>query len=167
LFIHNFVHGDLHPGNILVQDTHQPRLVLLDCGIVTSLTPFDLLQMRALFTAIVKGDGVLVADLMLGSQPCPTVEEYRRNMAELVSRGLQGLTRIQNVKVSNLFSELFDVLMKHKVRIEPNYTSVVMAIMVIEGLGRSLDPSLNLLEAVTPCLLHRARTHIADYIVGT
>ncbi|CAI8050248.1 Uncharacterized aarF domain-containing protein kinase 2 [Geodia barretti] len=63
--IHNFVHGDLHPGNILVQDTHQPRLVLLDCGIATSLTPFDLLQMRALFTAIVKGDGVQVADLML------------------------------------------------------------------------------------------------------
>ena len=52
----SLVHGDLHPGNILVQDTHQPRLVLLDCGIATSLTPFDLLQMRALFTAIVKGD---------------------------------------------------------------------------------------------------------------
>ncbi|CAI7993896.1 Uncharacterized aarF domain-containing protein kinase 2 [Geodia barretti] len=57
--------------------------------------------------------------------------------------------------------------MKHKVRIEPNYTSVVMAIMVIDGLGRSLDPSLNLLEAVTPCLLHRARTQLTDYIVGS
>ena len=54
LFIHNFVHGDLHPGNILVQETQRPRLVLLDCGIATSLTQVDLMQMRALFTAIVK-----------------------------------------------------------------------------------------------------------------
>ena len=54
-----------------------------------------------------------------------------------------------------------------QVRIEPNYTSVVMAIMVIEGLGRSLDPSLNLLEAVTPCLLHRARRHLSNKIVAS
>ena len=54
-----------------------------------------------------------------------------------------------------------------QVRIEPNYTSVVMAIMVIEGLGRSLDPSLNLLDAVTPCLLHRARRDLTHRIVGS
>ena len=42
--------------------------------------------------------GEHVADLMLGSQPCPTVEEYRRNMADLVTRGVQGLTQIQNVR---------------------------------------------------------------------
>ena len=56
LFIHNFVHGDLHPGNILVQETLEPRIVLLDCGIATSLTPYDLQQMRKLFTAIIKGE---------------------------------------------------------------------------------------------------------------
>ena len=43
-------------GHTKCGDTHQPCLVLLDCGIATSLTHFDLLQMRALFTAIVKGD---------------------------------------------------------------------------------------------------------------
>ena len=43
----------------------------------------------------------------------------------------------------------------------------MMAIMVIEGLGRSLDPSLNLLEVVTPCLLHRARKDLTDRIVGS
>ena len=56
LFIHNFVHGDLHPGNILVQETREPRIVLLDCGIATSLTPYDLQQMQKLFTAIIKGE---------------------------------------------------------------------------------------------------------------
>ena len=43
--------------------------------------------------------GEHVADLMLGSQPCPTVEEYRRNMADLITRGVNSLTEIQNVHV--------------------------------------------------------------------
>ncbi|CAI8050231.1 Leucine--tRNA ligase, cytoplasmic [Geodia barretti] len=47
-------------GHTKCGDTHQPCLVLLDCGIATSLTHFDLLQMRALFTAIVKGDLIIM-----------------------------------------------------------------------------------------------------------
>ena len=39
-----------------------------------------------------------MADLMLGTQPCPTVAEYRRNMADLVTRGVQNLTQMQNVR---------------------------------------------------------------------
>lgn len=60
VFIHNFVHGDLHPGNILVQDGRggrgYPKLVLLDCGIATSLGRQDLENIKAVFTAIVKGE---------------------------------------------------------------------------------------------------------------
>lgn len=83
MFVDNFVHADLHPGNILVQgaehfDDHpedgavivdlldtlivelQPspsplRLVLLDAGIVAELQSADLENFRAVFTAVVLG----------------------------------------------------------------------------------------------------------------
>ena len=45
--------------------------------------------------------GECVADLMLGSQACSTVEEYRRNMADLVTQGLSRLNHIQNVGQRN------------------------------------------------------------------
>ena len=58
LFIHNFVHGDLHPGNILVQDEvgdkASPKLVLLDCGITNSLTKADLENFKKTFLYIVQ-----------------------------------------------------------------------------------------------------------------
>ena len=57
LFVHNFVHGDLHPGNILVQEQEAgttPCLVLLDCGLATSLTQKDLEDFRKTFIMIVK-----------------------------------------------------------------------------------------------------------------
>lgn len=95
LFVHNFVHGDLHPGNILVQDSNvrQPRLVLLDCGIATSLSPLDLDNMLDVFTAIVTGQGWKVADLFLNrKQTCATLDEYRRKMGRLVDSAVKDLS---------------------------------------------------------------------------
>ena len=93
LFVHNFVHGDLHPGNILVQDPNvdDPKIVLLDCGIATSLGRIDLENFHSVFTAIVRGEGAKVADLFLGVQKCATVDKYRQDMADLVDYSVKHL----------------------------------------------------------------------------
>lgn len=67
VFRHNFVHGDLHPGNLLVRgldqklrmesDKSSVQLIILDPGIVASLTPKDLANFKAVFTAVAKKDG--------------------------------------------------------------------------------------------------------------
>ena len=101
MFVHNFVHGDLHPGNILVQDpfTSDPKLVLVDCGIATSLGPVDFENFYKVFKAIVIGDGAKVADLLLGTQSCKTLTKYRQDMAELVDETIQHLN-LREVRVS-------------------------------------------------------------------
>ncbi len=59
VFEDNFVHGDLHPGNLLVRETEDSNhhLVILDPGIVASLSQKDLKNFRAVFRAVVMGDG--------------------------------------------------------------------------------------------------------------
>ncbi|OXB70219.1 UNVERIFIED_CONTAM: hypothetical protein H355_010368 [Colinus virginianus] len=144
VFVDNFVHADLHPGNILVQGTasvgtsckeqtaivdlcdtlvvevqppfRQLCLVLLDAGIVAELQSADMQNFRAVFTAVVQGQ----------------------------------------LQVANLLSSVFKLLMTHKVKLESNFASIVFAIMVLEGLGRSLDPELDILEAAKPLLIRTA-----------
>ena len=80
-----------------------PKLVLLDCGIATSLGPIDLANFHSVFTAIVRGEGAKVADLFLGVQRCATVDEFRQDMADLVNMSIQKLN-LREVCCSRYFN---------------------------------------------------------------
>ncbi|XP_012877015.1 PREDICTED: uncharacterized aarF domain-containing protein kinase 2 [Dipodomys ordii] len=184
IFVDNFVHGDLHPGNILVQgaDGLSPsqeeqlqqvevgdtltvamvpglrplRLVLLDAGIVSELQASDLSNFRAVFLAVVMGQGQKVAELFLRhsrANECKDVERFKAEMATLVTQARKNIIALEQLQVSKLLSNVFKLLMIHKVKLESNFASIVLAIMVLEGLGRSLDPQLDILEAAKPFLL--------------
>ncbi|CAH7470618.1 uncharacterized aarF domain-containing protein kinase 2 isoform X2 [Phodopus roborovskii] len=184
IFVDNFVHGDLHPGNILVQgadglspslETHQQqvnvsdtlvastapalcplRLVLLDAGIVAELQASDLRNFRAVFLAVALGQGHKVAELILHharANECEDVERFKAEMATLVTQARKNTLTLEKLHVSSLLSSVFKLLMTHKVKLESNFASIVFAIMVLEGLGRSLDPKLDVLEAAKPFLL--------------
>lgn len=45
------------------------------------------------------------------------------------------------------------LLLFFQVKLESNFASIVFAIMVLEGLGRSLDPNLDILDLAKPLLL--------------
>ncbi|XP_063523974.1 uncharacterized aarF domain-containing protein kinase 2 isoform X3 [Pongo pygmaeus] len=184
IFVDNFVHADLHPGNILVQGADDLsssqdaqlqqadicdtmvvavpsslcplRLVLLDAGIVAELQAPDLKNFRAVFMAVVMGQGQRVAELILHharASECRDVEGFKTEMATLVTQARKNTITLEKLHVSSLLSSVFKLLMTHKVKLESNFASIVFAIMVLEGLGRSLDPKLDILEAARPFLL--------------
>nr|XP_028602508.1 uncharacterized aarF domain-containing protein kinase 2 isoform X1 [Podarcis muralis] len=184
VFVDNFVHADLHPGNILVQGAEgfrdhpedrttivdlldtlilevQPsrpplRLVLLDAGIIAELQGPDLKNFRAVFTAVVLGQGERVAELILHhsrANRCKDVERFKADMAELVTKARDSTVALGKFQVASLLSSVFKLLMTHQVKLESNFASVVFAIMVLEGLGRSLDPELDILKAAKPFLI--------------
>nr|XP_016800953.3 uncharacterized aarF domain-containing protein kinase 2 isoform X4 [Pan troglodytes] len=184
IFVDNFVHADLHPGNILVQGADglsssqeaqlqqadicdtlvvavpsslcPLRLVLLDAGIVAELQAPDLRNFRAVFMAVVMGQGQRVAELILHharASECRDVEGFKTEMAMLVTQARKNTITLEKLHVSSLLSSVFKLLMTHKVKLESNFASIVFAIMVLEGLGRSLDPKLDILEAARPFLL--------------
>ncbi|XP_008695564.1 uncharacterized aarF domain-containing protein kinase 2 isoform X3 [Ursus maritimus] len=183
IFVDNFVHADLHPGNILVQGADglsksqealqqmdvcdtlvvavtparcPLRLVLLDAGIVAELQAADLSNFRAVFMAVAMGQGQRVAELILHharASECRDVEGFKAEMATLVTQARKNTITLEKLQVSSLLSNVFKLLMTHKVKLESNFASIVFAIMVLEGLGRSLDPKLDILEAAKPFLL--------------
>uniref|UniRef100_A0A8B9TX36 AarF domain containing kinase 2 n=1 Tax=Anas platyrhynchos TaxID=8839 RepID=A0A8B9TX36_ANAPL len=172
IFVDNFVHADLHPGNILVQGTAQASpgsreqtavVDLCDTLVVEVQPPLRRLclvlldNFRAVFTAVVQGQGERVAELILHharANQCQDIERFKSEMAELVTK-VRGNT-IALGKWQIFLSNVFKLLMTHKVKLESNFASIIFAIMVLEGLGRSLDPELDILEAAKPLLIKNA-----------
>ncbi|XP_040197625.1 uncharacterized aarF domain-containing protein kinase 2 [Rana temporaria] len=192
VFVDNFVHADLHPGNILVQGAPEftsrqaeqttlvdmcdtlivnvgpsrcpLRLVLLDAGIVAELQERDLENFRSVFTAggpwgraAMKGE--TVAELILHharANQCTDVEAFKSQMAELVNEARESTVSLGKLQVALLLSQVFRLLMTHEVKLESNFASIVFAILVLEGLGRSLDPKIDILEAARPLLVKSA-----------
>ncbi|CAD5116134.1 DgyrCDS5058 [Dimorphilus gyrociliatus] len=185
IFIDNFVHGDLHPGNILVQNAEaylsnkqankvmlvdigdtlvadvKPaatplKLVLLDVGITSSLEEYDLDNFKAVFTSIIQGEGEHVADLMLKHAPhhqCKNENAFRKELGTLVNQFRENSLTLTRVNVSLLLGQVFQILTKHKVKLESNFASIMIAMFIVEGLGRSLYPEINLIEKAKPFVL--------------
>ena len=107
-----------------------------------------------MFTAVVKGDGKTVGQEILqqSEQECLHPDQFTKEIEEIVISARSTLS-LAKIDVADLLTRVFNVLRKHRVKLEPNFTSVIISIMVLEGLGRTLDPDLDLLWTAAPFLL--------------
>ncbi|CAG0879702.1 unnamed protein product [Darwinula stevensoni] len=188
VFVDNFVHGDLHPGNILtrrmmheVEDSNmglwsslikwcdildknedveafKPEMIILDCGIVVRMSKHDVRSFRETFTAIVANEGEKVADIILknSQHECLNPDSFRKSIMKLVSAAHENTLSLGKVDVGALLQSFFSTVIAHKVRLESQFSSIMLAIMVLEGLGRSLDPDMDILKKAQPYLLSRS-----------
>jgi len=55
-----------------------------------------------------------------------------------------------------MLSRLFSIVAKHRVQMEPAFSCVIAAVMIVEGVGRTLDPDLDLFDCARPYVLAAA-----------
>jgi aarF domain-containing kinase len=189
VFTDNFVHADLHPGNVLIQTTtvksqpsswfpffnttstepektrEQHTIVFLDAGIASSLSHNDLLNLLDLFRAVLTNSGEHAGRLMVEraknkrDHTPEEVDAFSRGIGALVSefhdnRKAGGLS-LGAVRIGSLLSRVLDLCRVYSVEIDPAMASIVISTLILEGLGRSLEPDLNLMEFALPFVLNR------------
>ncbi|MFO0755377.1 MAG: AarF/UbiB family protein [Byssovorax sp.] len=152
VFLDGFVHADLHPGNILLTD--DGRVILLDLGMVTEIPP-DLLRVWVeTFVSFSRSDGVTAARLFYGYAPSVGKTRYadfeREISAEL---GKLAGKSLGDVEIGEAVSGMMNVLRRHAVQVDPSFTVVHLALLVAEGLGKQLDPDIDMLGIAAPFLM--------------
>ncbi|GAP92692.1 putative ABC1 family protein [Rosellinia necatrix] len=210
LLIDNFVHADLHPGNIMVRfyqtqqprlqlrshdqtpteeqpdvteevlsrlrpyrkkkDTaaweaelnkidaegFQPQLIFIDTGLVTELNATNRRNFLDLFRAVAEFDGYKAGHLMCERcrQPEDVIDKeiFALKMQHLVLSVKSRTLALGNVKIGEILQQVLDMVRGHHVRLEGDFVNVVISILLLEGIGRSLDPDLDLLSRSLPIL---------------
>jgi ubiquinone biosynthesis protein len=157
IFTDGFVHADLHPGNILL--TFDERVVLVDLGMVSEI-PRDLLRPWVeTFVALSQQNGALCARLFYTYAPSIGNTDYPAFEADVVKylENLYG-KRLGEVEISTAVSGMMNILRRHRVQIDPSFTVVNIALLVAEGLGKQLDPSIDLVPLAMPYLTEAVLT---------
>ncbi len=152
VFVDGFVHADLHPGNIILADDH--RVVLIDFGVVSEI-PDDLMKpWIETFVALSQQDGVKAARLFYSYAPSVGPRtDFARFEQEVIAyfRSLYG-KKLHEVEVGDAVSGMMNILRRHRIQVDPTFTVVNIALLVAEGLGKQLDPDIDLVELAAPYL---------------
>lgn len=209
LLIDNFVHADLHPGNIMVRfykpsqldlslrvpnraveatspdeadvmeevlrrlrphtedsqawtkalaqlesEGYRPQLLFIDTGLVTQLNEVNRRNFLDLFRAVAEFDGYKAGQLMVERcrQPDAVInaEIFALKMQHLVLGVKSRTFALGNIKIGDILSQVLQMVREHHVRLEGDFVNVVISILLLEGIGRSLDQNLDLFKRYTP-----------------
>ena len=191
MLIHNFVHADLHPGNILIEaasDTSDAKLVFLDCGLVSELSDRDNENFIALFTALCDGDAQRGAELMIerahfidermalpaehtAADDDPAFAEARARRRAFVhdmstTLGKLKDQRLSEIRVGTVMRDVFSISRNYGVQVDPVFATLVIGTAVIEGVARQLDPEISLIDVAGPVLLRRHALMARERVSG-
>ena len=154
-FAHGFFHADMHPGNIMVslEPNSFGRLISLDFGIVGTLSEGDKNYLVQNFLAFFNRDYHRVAALHIDSGWVPAqtkVEELAGAVRAVCEPYFD--RPLKDISLGIVLMRLFQTSRRFKVEIQPQLTLLQKTLLNVEGLGRQLDPDLDLWDTVKPIM---------------
>jgi ubiquinone biosynthesis protein len=155
VFRDGFFHADMHPGNIQVSIDPATfgRYISLDFGIIGTLTRSDKEYLAQNFTAFFRRDYKRVAELHIESGWVPAATRVDELESAIRSVCEPYFDRpLKDFSLGLVLMRLFQTSRRFSVEIQPQLVLLQKTLLNIEGLGRQLDPELDLWNTAKPFL---------------
>jgi ubiquinone biosynthesis protein len=168
VFEDGFFHADPHPGNIIILGpAEDPVIGLIDLGMVGRLSPELRNKTVDLMVAAARKDGLAVADALYAiGRPTAKVDMSAfRAEVSLLSERYIGLA-LKEIELSALIRDLVSAALKYKLEIPTDFMMVGKALMTLEGIGRELDPDLDIFQEAQPYFLKILRRRYGPEQLG-
>jgi ubiquinone biosynthesis protein len=155
VFRDNFFHADAHPGNIWVDPTRagEPRFIALDFGIMGSLPEADQYWLAQNFIALFERDYARIAKLHVDAGWMPA--DVRLDELEAAVRTVcePYFTRpLAQISLAELVVKLFQTARRFQLTLQPQLILLQKTLLNIEGVGRMLDPEIDIWAVAHPVL---------------
>jgi ubiquinone biosynthesis protein len=170
IFEDGFFHADPHPGNIIIMgnpDWSAPVIGLIDLGMVGRLSPELRDRTVDLMVAAVRKDSYAVADALYQiGRPTKKVDmrEYRAEVALLAEKYLG--RPLKEIDLSAMLRDLVQGAMKYGIEIPTDFLLVGKALMTLEGIGKQLDPELDVFGEAQPYFINILKQRYSPQRLG-
>jgi ubiquinone biosynthesis protein len=151
VFRDGFFHADMHPGNILV--AADGRYIALDFGIMGTLSEIDKTYLAQNFLAFFRRDYRRVATIHIESGWAPRetrIDEFEAAIRSVCEPIFD--KPLKDISFGKLLLRLFQTSRRFNMEVQPQLVLLQKTLLNIEGLGRELDPDLDLWVTARPYL---------------
>jgi ubiquinone biosynthesis protein len=155
VFRDNFFHADAHPGNIWVDLSRvdEPRFIALDFGIMGSLPEADQYWLAENFIALFERDYARIAQLHVAAGWMPSTVRLDELEAAVRTVCEPYFTRpLAQISIAELVVKLFQTARKYELTLQPQLILLQKTLLNIEGVGRMLDPEIDIWAVAHPVL---------------
>ena len=151
VFRDGFFHADLHPGNMFVDA--DGAIVVVDFGIMGRLDRDTRFYLADMLIGFLSGDYRRVAEVHFAAGYVPTGRSIDAFTQACRSIGEPILGRpLQEISVARLLAQLFEITEQFDMETQPQLLLLQKTMVVIEGVGRRLDPEINIWALARPLI---------------
>jgi ubiquinone biosynthesis protein len=156
VFRDSYFHADMHPGNIFITPpdaSGKPKWVLVDFGIMGTLSARDQRYLAQNLLAFIQRDYRRVAELHIESGWVP-----KNTRVDLFEGAIRAVCEpmleqpIKDISFGKLLLRLFQTAQRFHMQLQPQLVLLQKTILNVEGVGRMLDPELNVWDTATPII---------------
>lgn len=157
---HGFFHADPHPGNILV--TTDGKLCFLDLGAMGVMLPSDQIHLEDFITAFINKD----ADSLIYTIKKMAIHIHIENDKTLKREILElfdiiSANTLENIDIKAFFKKFSNILNENNIVMPEHIYLLVRGIVLIEGIGRELLPTLNIVDKIKPFIAQIIRKRLS------
>ncbi|MFM2129964.1 MAG: hypothetical protein RL477_1510 [Pseudomonadota bacterium] len=151
VFRDGFFHADLHPGNLFVAP--DGNIVVVDFGIMGRLDAPTRRFLAEMLLGFLEGDYRRVADVHfdIGFVPADQSRELFMQAARAIGEPIMGKP-LNEISIARLLAQLFRVTEQFHMETQPQLLLLQKTMMVAEGVGRKLNPKVNMWELSRPLI---------------
>jgi len=155
VFRDNFFHADAHAGNIWVDPDRRddPRFIALDFGIMGQLPARDQYYLAENFMAMFQRDYRRIAELHIEAGWMPATVRIDELEAAIRAVCEPYLTRpLAEIALGEVVVKLFRTAQRYQLTLQPQLILLQKTLLSIEGVGRRLDPAIDIWSVAHPVL---------------
>ena len=151
VFRDGFFHADLHPGNMFVD--REGAIVVVDFGIMGRLDRPTRFYLADMLIGFLSGDYRRVAEIHFAAGYVPPRRSVDAFTQACRSIGQPILGKpLQEISVARLLAQLFEITEQFEMETQPQLLLLQKTMVVIEGVGRRLDPAINIWALARPLI---------------
>ena len=144
-----FFHADMHPGNLFVDD--QGRIVAVDFGIMGRLGMKERRFLAEILHGFITRNYRRVAEVHFEAGYVPRKHSVAQFAQALRAIGEPIMDRpASEISMAQLLGQLFQYTEVFDMQTRPELLLLQKTMVVVEGVGRSLDPELNMWVVAEP-----------------